>query len=452
MSKDGAQMKMPAKAAPDATLDGQQFSRRDMLRRVLVSPTFAKSERLSAFLTYVCDMTLRGRAAELNEQQIGHAVFGRERDYDSSIDGIVRTQASRLRQRLETYYQSEGSAELVRIFIPRGSYVPQFIEEKAVPSVRELAPEAVSSTPTGPTYNGAAGQQRLSSASLFLAGLSAVLAILVAVLLVRDRSEDAPVAAVSTLTHPLWREMFVPGHATLEIPGDSGLVLYHAFDGRSVPLNEYLIGAYRDPDPADIHEAPAVARTQAAEFANRRYTSIVDLEAATTFTRIASAGHSSLDIRYARDVRPNDLKSGNVILFGAAEANPWVELFERNMNFSLHNDYQTHVFTVRNRTPEPGEPASWESIPSDPEHRVFGIVAYLPNLSGSGRALVIEGTSMAGAEAAFDFLLNDAEMLPLLKKLQKNGSQLPSFELLVTTQNTSASAVHSSLVAFRSPA
>ena len=119
------------------------------------------------------------------------------------------------------------------------------------------------------------------------------------------------------------------------------------------------------------------------------------------------------------------------------------------MNFSMHNDYRTHVLTVENRLPQKGEPASWQSRANDPEHRVYGIVAYVPNLSGSGHALVIEGTSMAGTEAAYDYLLNDAEMVPLLKRLRGDKPRIPSFELLVTTQNTSASAIHSSLVALR---
>lgn len=269
-------------------------------------------------------------------------------------------------------------------------------------------------------------------------------------LFVRERSEHASIVARSVPpTHPLWREMFLPGHMTLYIPGDSGLVLYHAFEGKSVSLNEYLVGAYRHPDSTDIHGTPTGVGNLSSEFANRRYTSVVDLESAVAFTRIAEAAHSSIEVRYARDIRPNDLKSENVLLFGAAEANPWVELFERNMNFSLHNNYQTHIFTVRNRAPLDGEPASWQVTNSDPEHRVFGIIAYRPNLSGSGKALIIEGTSMARAEAALDFILDDADMLPILDRIRNGHAQLPYFEILVSTQNTSASAVHSTLVAFR---
>ncbi len=108
--------------------------RRALVDRIIVSSTFAKCERLSSLLAYVCDLTLNGRVKEINEQKIGEAVFGRPRNYDSSIDGIVRTQASRLRQRLELYFSEEGVDEPIRIVIPRGGYVPVF-EPRLTPVV-----------------------------------------------------------------------------------------------------------------------------------------------------------------------------------------------------------------------------------------------------------------------------------------------------------------------------
>jgi hypothetical protein len=83
-------------------------ARRALARRVVESSAFAKSERLSSFLICICDLTLSGRANEINEQKIGTTVFGRPLDYDSTIDGIVRPQASRLRQRLDLYFNGEG--------------------------------------------------------------------------------------------------------------------------------------------------------------------------------------------------------------------------------------------------------------------------------------------------------------------------------------------------------
>jgi hypothetical protein len=190
-------------------------------------------------------------------------------------------------------------------------------------------------------------------------------------------------------------------------------------------------------------------RALRAEISSRRYTSIVDLEAAVQLAQMAQAANSSVQIHYARDVRPNDLKNGNAILIGAFEANPWVELFERNMNFTLHNDYTDRVFSVINRSPRGDEPKHWDSIWNDPQRRVYGVVAFLPNLAANGNVLLIEGTSMAGTEAAWDFVSDDSELLPFLKGIRRSDGKVPHFELLLGTQNMGSSAVRTNILSWR---
>lgn len=162
-------------------------------------------------------------------------------------------------------------------------------------------------------------------------------------------------------------------------------------------MNDYLAGDYRNPKAiSPEYRVPEEEKSLSSDFAGRRYTSIVDLDAAVTLAQIAQSFHSQLQVRYARDLRPNDLKSGNVILVGAFEANPWVELFERNLNFALENNYRSHTFKVLNKSPRAGEPTHWNAVAGDPLRKAYGVVAYMPNLSGNGNTLLIEGTTMAG--------------------------------------------------------
>src|ERR1700761_5491373 len=123
-------------------------ARRELVRRIVTSPTFARSERLGTLLTYVCNQALTGRESEINEQNIGHAVFGRSQDYDSAVDGIVRSQASRLRQRLDLYFQQEGADEPLRLAIPRGGYVPVFeVQSPPAPASAEPKDAALEKAP-----------------------------------------------------------------------------------------------------------------------------------------------------------------------------------------------------------------------------------------------------------------------------------------------------------------
>ncbi len=99
---------------------------REQLARILATPDFTNFPRSSAFLTYVVEQTLAGRAAGLKEAVIGVEVFGREPGYDAKSDSVVRTQARRVREKLNEYYSGAGKQDPVRIEIPKGAYVPEF--------------------------------------------------------------------------------------------------------------------------------------------------------------------------------------------------------------------------------------------------------------------------------------------------------------------------------------
>ena len=55
---------------------------------------------------------------------IATRVFDRREDFDPTVDPIVRIQAGRLRRSLERYYLLAGTADPVRIELPRGTYAP----------------------------------------------------------------------------------------------------------------------------------------------------------------------------------------------------------------------------------------------------------------------------------------------------------------------------------------
>ena len=101
---------------------------RRALERVLSSPGFSRNERLSGFLRFLVEKHLEGRDSEIKESVIAHEVFGRQAGYDPKVDPIVRTEAIRLRARLEKYYQAEGSQDPLVIELPKGGYRPVFRE------------------------------------------------------------------------------------------------------------------------------------------------------------------------------------------------------------------------------------------------------------------------------------------------------------------------------------
>src|SRR5437868_5394640 len=95
------------------------------LEKILSSPSFGGGTQAARMLRFVVERTLEGREEEIKESVLGSEVFGR-RSFDPRTDPIVRVEASRLRQKLATYYQSEGKHDAVRIILPKRGYVPVF--------------------------------------------------------------------------------------------------------------------------------------------------------------------------------------------------------------------------------------------------------------------------------------------------------------------------------------
>ena len=430
---------------------------RALVRRVISSQLFIKSARLSSLLVFICDMTLRGKADQLNEQKVGIAVFGRRPDYDAAADGIVRTHASRLRQKLDMHFSTQGAGERLRIVLPRGGYIPRFEPQAqehlpvepleisfpaAVPAceVEERSPEIQQKVNSGlATHH----RTWFSDRRWLLFVVTSIVIAGVALFWVMHRTHTA--AQERSSADPLWGRLFSGSRPTLFVPADSGLVLFDALSNRETNLSAYIRGDYRRPSDA----SPSSLQTVKLSAANSRYTSVVDLEMAVGLSQFAAARAGNLDIRFARDLRPNDLKSVNAVLSGASEANPWVQLFEPQMNFVLQHDAQAHTHFVINRAPLQGEPERWQSALDDPQHRVYGVVAFVPNLTGDGDALILEGTSMSGTEAAWDFVRDEAKLSPFLQKVRKADGSVPHFELLIATNNFGASAVKISTVAWR---
>src|SRR5580658_10838399 len=118
----------------DIATDGwhpQTLQERDAVLRelqtVLASPHFAASKRYPALLLYIVKNTLAGKSDLLKERTLGVDVFDRQPAYDTNADTVVRYTAGEVRKRLLLYYHELGRASQIRISLPAGSYVPEFL-------------------------------------------------------------------------------------------------------------------------------------------------------------------------------------------------------------------------------------------------------------------------------------------------------------------------------------
>src|SRR5262245_20870758 len=92
------------------------------VERMVTSDVFSRSPQLAAFLRFVVEAVLHGKADRIKAYTIGIEVLRRDTKFDPQLDPIVRVEATRLRRSIERYYAGPGLDDTVVIDLPRGSY------------------------------------------------------------------------------------------------------------------------------------------------------------------------------------------------------------------------------------------------------------------------------------------------------------------------------------------
>lgn len=107
------------------------------IESILNSKYFRYSGLLSRFLKFIVTKTFEGKSNEIKEYTIGVEVLGRPATFKPQQDGSVRIHAVRLRKMLDAYYSEEGKLSPLKIYMPRGGYMPTFIITNSTPVPNE---------------------------------------------------------------------------------------------------------------------------------------------------------------------------------------------------------------------------------------------------------------------------------------------------------------------------
>jgi hypothetical protein len=162
---------------------------------------------MSRFLTFLVEETLAGNSQQIKEHVIALEVFEKQQDYDPRADSTVRTEATKLRARLDRYYQEFGQSDSVVISIPKGSYVPVFDgKHRRVPSLASQDAELENQTTVI--------RQKISRQWRFWALIAALCAVMVSVGRLRLTREKDPLShrsiQLTTLPGAEWSPTFSP--------------------------------------------------------------------------------------------------------------------------------------------------------------------------------------------------------------------------------------------------
>ena len=101
---------------------------RTQLAEILASADFQASQRLKDFLSYIVEQTLDGKGKDLKAYNIAVDVFFLGENFDPRVNPLIRTEAGRLRGKLDHYYLLNPAAK-IHISMPKGGYAAAFARQ-----------------------------------------------------------------------------------------------------------------------------------------------------------------------------------------------------------------------------------------------------------------------------------------------------------------------------------
>jgi hypothetical protein len=436
-----------------ATEEGQQDQpgldeRRALIERVAASTHFRRSARLRDFLLYVGKQSLKdGCRAEINEQEIGVRVFGRPSSYDRSQDNIVRVNATELRKRIELYFATEGAHESLVLEIPRGGYKTVF--HRRLPQTQDQTQDLLPLPPPAPPLENpppAVGKTPVHRLHILWATSCLALAIACLVLFLQNRTmrhaiytwDGKPTVAA------LWTG-FVRSHQEIDIVlPDSSVSFAEEMIGQPMPLSDYLNHNYMRL-PQSLNLSPERIRDLNGIFSHNLVT-MGDFHAAQQILALTPLS-PSLHLTFSRFYTADSVKRNSFILIGGKKANPWVRLFDDQMNFSLNYDNEHAQSVITNRHPQAGEQTSYAAA-MDPNTFIgYSVIAYLPNPSRTGNVMIMAGTDSDATSAAAEFLTSEEQLSKFKSTLHLR--KFPYFEVLLKTSRLSGTSFSADPLAYR---
>jgi len=348
------------------------------MERILANPLFKHSKRYPLLFRYVVEQALEGHASQLKERTLGVEVFGRDPDYDTNLDPVVRVTAGEIRKRIAQYYHEAGHENELRIDLPCGSYVPEFHL-----SVHPAPRSRFTQSPFTKVRAFLASPARRVAA---LVGAAAALTLMVVVW-------RLPGSPLERFWGPVWDSQ---GSALLCI-GGAGI----AQDASAVP----------SPNNLEISVTGQI---------HREYVAFSD---AATFSRLAGlfqARGKPYSMRIGAQTTFADLRGGPVVLVGGFN-NWWTMRLLSQLRYSFGRDPATHLEWIEDRQ-NPLQ-RDWKVDTTLPYLKLtedFAIISRVLDPATERMVVVVAGLVQYGTLAAGEFLTNSAYLEELSKRAPRN--------------------------------
>jgi hypothetical protein len=421
---DEAEIAVAGSASPDVALI------RDHLNMVLASDEFSSSRRASELLQHLVERALAGDSASLKERLLGMEIFHRRSDYNTSTDAIVRVTANDVRRRLAQFYSRHPDQSL-RISLPLGSYIPDFIAttvrepDSTLAGGAHIASGALLHSellPVADVGHLASAGTPVPVRGRVLPRLQYALGLLLAVLLgwwfrsaVQERN------AQTNSAYSFYNDLLGP--IGLNGPGETEIALTNPhvllYLGLKTPGPALGVSPKDIPVPADMATVlNKSANDIQAQFPYHHffvdisnYTGMGEAEAAFGLARTLQATGRNAELTEERFLNWETARQEPLVILGAPHESKFVQDTLSAANFTIGYD------AIHNLHPRPGEQTDYSKTRNGDVLEDYGLIWMTQSPSGT-RILVLAGLSSAGTAGVGEFFSDPARMKPVYQKLR----------------------------------
>jgi hypothetical protein len=377
---------------------------REQVHRLAASPILRNSDTQRRLLLYLAEKSLEGSADRLKEYTVGIEALGKPQSYDPRQDPSVRIQTSKLRQRIDEYYRTEGLADPIRVDFPKGGFKLAFRE----------APESVPSPQPGQPP----AERRWRTIAFGLGAALIVCLTIAAYAVIQLRSTTAAVSEVWTPElQQIW-EPFISSNRPLL--ACLGTPLFLRIDGT---------GFFRS---GILHDWEDARRSVELDVLRQKFPGKL-ISPMHSFTGVGEAGAAfhlarvlatkRPDIQFARSnaLSWEDIAGSDAVFLGP----PKYVQHLKDIPVAQHFVIDSEAGAIRNLKPVPGEPSTFPDQPGAPDAETHALISRLPGLHGRGEIFIFASNWTAGTLAAVQYATQPSYARELCQRLRAAHGELP---------------------------
>ncbi|HKQ87596.1 MAG TPA: hypothetical protein VJS43_12610 [Candidatus Acidoferrales bacterium] len=382
-----------ATSAHPAYSASQREMVKEQLERILASSLFRNSKRFPDFLRYTVNHALMGETEGLKERTLGVSVFGRDPDYDTSTDPVVRVTAAEVRKRITQYYEALGHEREMRIEFERGSYVPEFKFSYDGPRRETPAPATTTNEK----------KQPWNTKHWLVVGCALTPCLALCIFLLGSTRQTA----------------------------------LDRFWGPVVSTNSSALLCIPDPVPPSFRSgaSPVQAVTSSVPAPQTpalvpHVVSLGDSVALSLVSGILGRKGQDFRVRATEDVTLDDLKEGPVVLIGAFD-NQWTMRLATGLRFAFgHDDSFGYIADLRNPSSRQWSvPNQFRSVTASVD---YGLISRVIDATTGHSVITVAGIHHFGTEAAAECLAQVA-CLEAASKLAPGNWKKSNLQIVLKT-------------------